>query len=187
MGACLDDTQRNAVLDALTRYDPVYDELFDEVSARIDSHGDIGKLDIAGLVFWKRIPLGRWYKSLLAMREADVREITRGAVTTTGTTQDRLRALRPLPGCKTSAASIASTLLTAWNPSDFAITDRRSRPALVTLLRMVDERAVTRYPEYLRLVRCVRDDINDHGNCEIALTARDIDKALWILGGGRDG
>jgi hypothetical protein len=186
MGAYLDDAQRRGVLDALTRYDPVYDELFNEVSERIGARGDIGKLDIAGLVFWKRIPLGRWYKSLLAIGEADVREATREAVTLVGTTEDRLRALRPIPGCKTSAASIASTLLTAWNPTDFAITDRRARPALAKLLR-IDQAPLNAYPEYLRRVVCVRDDINLHRHDDAPLTARDIDKALWILGGGTDG
>jgi len=39
----------------MLRYDPLFDELFAEVRARIVANGEASKADIGALVFWKHI------------------------------------------------------------------------------------------------------------------------------------
>ncbi len=143
--ALLDDNDWELLRDARRGYSALvhedYDEVLLEIEDRIETSGSIGKLDIGGLLFWKRLRANiPWVADLLSMPEAEVRAITARAViavrnlavsTPEAATEGR-RALGVLPGVKTGDA-FSSALLTAAAPSRMAVYDTRAQKPSIAL------------------------------------------------------
>ncbi len=154
-----------------------YDELFYEVHNRISEAGDAGKMDIAAITFWKRSGQGKWIGDLLRRPEVEVRAATRAGFTA-GDDRAALTALAELPGFKRQEA-IATALLCACDPMRFGVMDRRALKALALMGRGVgSSRGMT--IRYLETIRGLRDEV---AASRPGTTARDIDKALFMLGG----
>lgn len=168
--------------EAIGRYDsdlPYYDEIFEEVSGRIRQARSVGKLDIAGLVFWKRIRSEKVAGSLLQLPEDEIRRTTASALADDVPETERLRILGRLPGFGGTWA-VGSSVLAAWKPEEFAVTDRRARRALTEVLEVSTEDVIS-YMSYIRTVRAIRNQVAESDR--LAVTARDVDKALFVLGG----
>jgi hypothetical protein len=128
-----DVTTVTRLLGALGRYDPSgsYDEVFDEVSARLHAHHEASKADICILVCWKRITQGGWITRFLRTPDIEVRARTREAFAAVSD-QARLDSLAPLPGFGSKAA-LATALLAAYDPAEFGVMDRRAFTGLKLL------------------------------------------------------
>lgn len=166
--------------EAMLHYDeqePYYDEIFHDVSRRLQREREAGKADIAILAFWKRSAQGsKWIGQLLSIPEATVRRTTRASFAETEDAA-RLAALE-LPGLRRQEA-LATTLLCAYDPDNIAVMDRRARTALNQIgLGVPGGRGVTL--RYLARVRAIRDDLTADGT---PVSARDVDKGLFVLGG----
>ena len=170
----------NRLLEAIDAYDgETYDEVFREVHDRIASSGSAGKMDIAAITFWKRSGQGAWIKDLLNVPEETVRTTTAAAFAAADDGA-ALDALAVLPGFHRKEA-IATALLSAADPQNFGVMDRRTLQALAALGRGVGtSRGLTL--RYLTAVRDLRDEL---ATVRPGLTARDIDKGLYVLGGPR--
>lgn len=166
-----------------------YDEVLTDVASRIKATGSIGKTDIGALLFWKRLRANTpWVSDLMTMPEADVRAITAKAVS--AVTDESLpvpqaasegrRALVSLPGFKTGDA-LASALMLAAAPDRMAVYDRRARAGLQSLGLTLSSKP-GRYRRYMELVEALRLTAARH---EHNWTARDVDVALYWLGGPR--
>lgn len=171
---------QDRLLQAIAEYDrsfPVYDEVFAEVHQRITASGDAGKTDIAVIGFWKRSAQGRWVGELLNVPERDVRAATRAGFAA-DSDGEALKALAVLPGFASQEA-IPTTLLTAFDPVGYGVMDRRARKALDDLgFGVGTSRGMT--IRYLEQVRDLRDQLRPTAP---AITARDVDKGLYVLGG----
>lgn len=164
-----------------------YDEVLQEVSARIGISASIGKTDIGALLFWKRLRANTpWVGKLMMMPDKDVRAVTEKAVfavnsfamTTPMAASAGRGALSPLPGFK-SGDAFASALLLAAAPERMAVYDRRAMAALKKLGLSLST-AQGRYGRYMELVEDLRAVANSNGH---TWTARDVDIALYWLGG----
>ncbi len=166
---------------------PVYDEVLIEVADRIRTTASIGKADIGALLFWKRLRADTtWVRELMTTPEQDVRAVTAKAVaavndeslTVPEAASAGRRELAALPGFKTGDA-LASALLLAAAPGRMAIYDDRAQTGLETLGLSLSA-ARGRYGRYMELVEDLRSTANLHRH---AWTARDVDTALFWLGG----
>jgi hypothetical protein len=165
-----------AAVDAYDTGDNRYDEVFTEIGQRITGAQEAGKLDLAALITWKRAGQGKWIKRLLATPEIRVREVTRKGFAAEGDGAV-LRALRDLPGFA-SEGPIATVLMTAYNPREWGVLDSRACDALADLGRPVgNQRGKTL--RYLTTVRWLRDELTPR---RPGITARDVDKGLFVLG-----
>ena len=72
---------------------------------------------------------------------------------------------------------MASIILSAWDPQEFAITDRRSRKSLADL-KCGCERRMGKYSVYLAHVHAIRDAVSKARNSS-PTTSREIDKVLF--------
>ena len=165
-----------------------YDQVLNEVAGRVRESGSIGKLDIGGLLFWKRLRANTpWAARLHAMPEVEIRRITSVAVQAAtnklldvpeAARQGRA-ALSPLPGFATGDA-LASALLLAAEPARMAVYDRRAHMALLRLGIELNP-GPGRYGRYMELVEHLREEagarVGRHWK------ARDVDLALYWLGG----
>jgi hypothetical protein len=174
----MDVTTIACLLDALSRYDPSgnYDEVFNQVSARIQAHHEASKADICILICWKRITQGGWIKEFLSRPDSEVCARTRASFAA-DSDQTRLDALADLPGFHGKAA-LATALLAAYDPSDFGVMDRRAFDGLKLLGRPVS-RGRGETLRYLSRVRELRDLVR---TVQPTITARNIDQALWVIG-----
>jgi hypothetical protein len=176
----LDASQRERLLAAIDAYTEAgghaYDELFVQVQRRIAASGSAGKLDVAAITFWRRLAQGSWIGDLLRMSEGSVRRAT-GCAFTAADDRGALRALAELPGFD-AQGPLATALLCANRPYDFAVMDRRAKAGLKSLGRgLGTSRGMTL--RYFRKVRQLRDEL---ATLRPGLTARDIDKGLYMLG-----
>ena len=168
-----------------------YDEVLTEVASRIRATASIGKADIGALLFWKRLRADTpWVRELMVKPEEEVREITKKAVSAVNdvslpvpqAASDGRAALSPLPGFKTGDA-LASALLLAAAPERMAIYDERAQTGLETLgLSLSPSRG--RYGRYMELVEDLRSTAGQYGH---TWSARDVDIALFWLGGPKSG
>ncbi len=176
----LTDEARHRLIETIDAYDTptglIYDEIFHEVHDRIERSGDAGKIDIAAITFWKRSGQGKWIGRLLQVPETEVRAATRQAFQAK-TDQAALEALAVLPGFKQKEA-ISTALLCAYDPTEYAVLDRRALSALNTLGYGVGK-SLGMTLRYLDTVRALRDDVR---TIRPGTTARDLDKALYVLG-----
>jgi len=166
------------LLEAMGQYSPYYDEVFWEVSARIRGRGEAGKLDLAALICWKRSGQGHWVSDLMEMPDADVRCHSRAALAAGLTDQQRLDALAPLPGFKSKYA-IATAALACNDPDDFGIIDWRTLKGL----KWIERPIVRGRGETLRYLGRVRELRDLTRGSRPRVTARNIDQALWFIGG----
>lgn len=173
----------------MSEVSPHYDEALQEVSSRIRITASIGKTDIGALLLWKRLRANSpWVSKLMVMPDKDVRAVTEKAVSAVNslamTTPMAASAgrgeLSPLPGFK-SGDALASALLLAAAPERMAVYDRRAMAALKKLGLSLST-ASGRYGRYMAIVEDLRTVANSHGH---AWTARDVDIALYWLGGAK--
>jgi len=178
-GPPLDDEAAERLLRAIDAYDADdnrYDEVFTEIGDRITEAKEAGKLDLAALITWKRSGQGAWVKDLLATPETRVREVTREAFATVGDLPV-LNALAVLPGFESQEA-IPTALMAAYDPEDWGVLDDRACSALNSLgLSVGNHRGKTL--RYLTTVRTLRDHL---AQWRPGITARDVDKGLYVLG-----
>lgn len=171
------------LVSARKKYSPTYDEAFDEVRRRIATANSATKLDLAALACWKRIRCDTpWVQKLHELPQAQVTGSTQEAFANGLTPADRVAALRiGLKHGMGGAFSLGSALLTAWNPVEYAVTDRRARASLAILLRPLGCSCdFGSYPTYLNHVVDLRDELR--GVFPAAtVTARDVDQALFHL------
>ncbi len=184
MTICRDGWERRLMLAAAAYEGDTgshYDDVFWEVSVRVRESGSAGKLDVAALAVWKRSAQGsRWIKMLMLLPERDVRRHTAAAFAA-GTDDARLRLLSPVPGL-TSSGPLATALLCAHDPVEFAVMDRRSLKGLRLLGCELSAalRGRARTVAYFALARDLRQGVRRLGG---EFTARDVDRGLYILGG----
>ncbi|WP_234347531.1 hypothetical protein [Streptomyces specialis] len=164
-----------------------YDEVLIEVAERTEARGSLGKADIGALVVWKRLQANtRWVSELMEVPETTVRAVTSEAVRAVRDTslsrgeagQKGREALSGLPGFGHGPA-LASALLTAAAPGRMAVYDRRARRGLERLgVSLGPPRGL--YGRYMDLL----DRLLEHGGSgRPDWTARDVDTALYWLGG----
>lgn len=168
-----------------------YDEVFDQVASRIAEAGSAGKADIGALLFWKRLRADtRWAAELHQVTDSDVRAITARAVraarddalTIPEAASEARGALTGLPGFTTGDA-LASALIAAAAPERMAVYDRRAHAALRRLLGRDIGHQRGRYRRYMTEIVGVLDAVRVHNP---GWTARDVDLALFWLGGAKD-
>lgn len=123
---------------------------------------------------------------LMSLPDLEVRAETRNAVeavnnTTLSTPMAAVtgrRALSTLPGFK-SGDAFASALLLATAPNRMAVYDSRAQRGLKKVnLKLTPARG--RYGRYMELVEALQETAHHYGH---AWTARDVDLALYSLGG----
>ena len=166
---------------------PHYDEVLMEISARATATGSLGKADIGALVAWKRLQANTpWMAKLMGTPETEVRAITARAraaaldesVTLACAADTARRILGELPGCGHGHA-VASAILTAAAPQKMAVYDRRAHAGLSILFDGRIPRWYT-YPAYMETVDDLRQQV------ELDWTNRDVDLALYTLGGSKN-
>ncbi|MBM9839268.1 hypothetical protein JO861_22220 [Rhodococcus hoagii] len=163
-----------------------YDEILTEVQDRVARAGSLGKADLGALLLWKRLNLSaRWTRALNELPDAEVRTVT-GRAYEVARDGDRpipeaageaLAVLRMLPGCRHGAA-VASTVLTAGAPDRMAVYDRRAATALKALGYSHPNGD---YGRFMATVCELTAAVN--GATGTKWCPRDVDKALFILGG----
>jgi hypothetical protein len=165
---------------------PHYDDVFREVQQRLSATDGAGKADIAMLSFWKRLRADtRWVPRLLRLPDFEVREVTGPAVVAARkgdpiNAGDAREMLRSLPGFGQGTA-LASALLTAASPTRLAVYDKRARKGLQRVeLELADKPPRFFYTRYMLLIEQCRAEAADEGH---QWSARDVDLALYILGG----
>ncbi|WP_326550817.1 hypothetical protein [Micromonospora sp. NBC_01813] len=167
-----------------------YDEVIEQVVARVADAGSLGKLDLGALSAWKRLRADTpWMAQLMSCPEYTVRQHTQRAV---AAAQDQSRtvpeaaaaarsALTPLPGFSTGDA-LASVVCFVAAPKRLAVYDRRAHEGLRRLGLALDDRP-GRYGRYLTLLEQCRDELADQGH---RWSARHVDLALFQLGGQKE-
>jgi hypothetical protein len=165
---------------------PFYDDVFREVQHRISTCGSAGKADIAILCFWKRLRADTpWVPRLLDLPDSRVRDVTGEAIAILNTGNDHEAAgqareiLRSLPGFAQGTA-VASAVLTAAAPTRLAVYDKRAHTGLQKVELELTDKAPFFYARYLALIEQCRMEAADIGH---RWTARDVDLALFVLGG----
>lgn len=171
--------------------DGVYDETLDVVVERVRRAGYLTKADIGSLVLWKRISAQtRWARELGKTPDSEVRAATAkacefanadGPIVDAG--QEARWALTSLPGMSsTSEGSLASAVLVACAPTRMAVWDRRVKAGLEhPAVRMPVGRGNRYYGRYLEAVVQLQDAMRSEAG--EAIVPRDVDLALWQLGG----
>lgn len=166
-----------------------YDEVLVQVQERASQSGSAGKVDIGALMLWKRLNLNtKWAAELNELSDQAVRAITKAAfelardinVTIPEAARCARNQLLDLPGCKHRAA-VASTLLTAGSPTRMAVYDTRAVRGLM-LLGYPDPQGY--YRRYMETVCELMELMNRARGLQ--WTPRDVDKALFMLGGEID-
>lgn len=164
-----------------------YDEVVEQVVARVADAGSLGKLDLGALSAWKRLRADTpWMARLMSCPEHEVRQHTHRAV---AAAQDESRtvpeaaaaarsALTPLPGFSNGDA-LASVVCFVAAPMRLAVYDGRAHSGLQRLDLVLDNRP-GRYGRYLALVEQCRDELAGQGH---QWSARQVDLALYQLGG----
>lgn len=127
----------SCLLRAMDRYSPYYDEVFWEVSARIRARGEVGKLDLAALISWKRSGQGSWVSDLMELPDSEVRRHSHAALVARLTDQQRLDALAPLPGSNAKYA-MSTVVLACYDQDQFGVIDWRTLNGLENIERAIE-------------------------------------------------
>jgi hypothetical protein len=165
------------LLEAMDQYNPYYDEVFWEVSSRIRTQGEAGKLDLAALISWKRSGQGSWVLDLMELPDSRVRRCSRPALLPGLTDQQRLDALAVLPGFH-NKSSMATAVLACHDQNEFGVLDRRALNGLENIKHPI-ERGRGETLRYLDRLRQLRDLVRQ---ARPNATARNVDQGLWIIG-----
>lgn len=165
---------------------PNYDDVLCEAAAHIEAAGSAGKADIAMLVTWKRIRVNKnWAVPLFSKTEAEVREVTGRAVAAarhphvniTQKARECRSQLQELPGFGHGPA-LASALLCAALPDDFAVYDRRARKGLAA----VDLALPGNPPDYGRYTELIEQCRSEARSLGQNWSGHEVDLALYTLG-----
>jgi hypothetical protein len=163
-----------------------YDEVVEQVAARVSDAGSLGKLDIGALTAWKRLRADTpWMGKLMSCPDREVRLRTAEAVVAA---RDETKpvpvaagaaraALTALPGFAHGDA-LASAVCFVAAPRRLAVYDRRAHHGLHQIGLVLDNRP-GRYGRYLLLVEQCRQELAVQGH---GWTARQVDVALYQLG-----
>jgi hypothetical protein len=163
-----------------------YDEVVEQVAARAQASGSLGKLDVGALAAWKRLRADTpWMSLLMATQESEVRLHSGRAV---AAARDLSRsvpeaaaaarsALTPLPGFAHGDA-LASAVCFAAAPGRLAVYDKRAHRGL-DILGLTLDRRPGRYGRYLSLIEQCRAELAAAGH---DWSARQVDLALFWLG-----
>jgi hypothetical protein len=163
-----------------------YDEVVEQVAARVAEAGCLGKLDLGALTAWKRLRADTpWMGKLMSCPDREVRLHTERAVIAArdetkpvpGAAAAARTALTVLPGFAHGDA-IASAVCFVAAPLRLAIYDRRAHYGLHQLDLALDNQP-GRYGRYLLLIEQCRQELADQGH---VWTARQVDVALYQLG-----
>ena len=173
-----DDELVTCLFKAMDQYSSYYDEVFLEVSAHIRVRGEVGKLDLAALISWKRSGQGAWVSDLMELPDSEVRRHSRASLRGRLTDQQRLDALAPLPGFNTKYA-MATVVLACYDQDEFGVIDWRTLEGLDHVGRPI-ERGRGETLRYFHRIRELRDLAR---KVRPSVSARNIDQGLWIIGG----
>jgi hypothetical protein len=183
------------LLDAHASYletvSPFYDDVLHTVTATTARDGCLGKVEIGALVFWKRIQANTtWARFLHETPEYAVRTKTATAV---AAARDRTvdapaaaaaarSALIGLPGFDHGDA-LASAVLLAAAPDRMAVYDDRAQRGIARLGLTLSS-APGRYARYMQLIEDLLAEV--HANEDVRWIARDVDVALYTIGGRKN-
>lgn len=171
----------------------LYDEVLSRVCEAVHHSGEIGKLEIGALTAWKRLRADtRWMKALMSTPDEEVRSITRQAVAAARDATLEIpesaararKALLELDGCRRGTA-LPSAMLLAAAPTRMAVYDRRAQTAIDRLEGVSISGAQGFYRGYMSLVVRLMDEVNSSGRVPTPWVPRDVDMALYELGGRR--
>jgi hypothetical protein len=169
------DGARPALTQAWRDYPHIYDQVLEEVHARVNSAGYATKLDLAAVVAWKHVQTVEWMRKLLMFTPLGGQHRTRAAFAPSRTDRERIDALNGIPGFGSGDAS-TSALFAAWRPTKFGVYDRRAGsvgwPRVVNLSCQCDRSDLVAFFEHLRQIA---NELS-HG-----WTPRDVDVALYVL------
>jgi hypothetical protein len=157
-------------------YPPLYDELLSEVGTRLKKRGFATKVDLGALVFWKHINNSPWMTRLMNVSDQRVRAVTGDALAPQPTDSARLDALAVLPGFR--GVRMASTFFAAWDPSTFAVQDRRALARLKMLVSdhcQCDREILPTYWEHIREIAKELSTMS----IVTSWTPRNVDMALF--------
>ncbi len=164
-----------------------YDEVVEEVAERAARTGSVGKADIGALVAWKRLNAStRWMSDLMCTPEETVRAATTNAREAALATELNIQtaaggarsALSSIPGFSVGDA-LASAVIYALAPHRMAVYDRRAQAGLERIGLTLTAKP-GRYARYMALVEQLISETKHSGS---ELSSREIDLALFTLGG----
>lgn len=161
---------------AFDRYPHLYDQVLEEVHARLNAAGYATKLDLAALITWKHIQTGPWMQRLLTQPPMAVQQRTQAAFAPGISDQQRIDALESIPGFGGEGGAFTSVLLAAWRPTEYGVYDNRASG--IGWAQVVDPQcACNRHelPVYFDHLRRMAGEL--HGGW----TPRDVDMALYSL------
>jgi hypothetical protein len=167
---------RRLLNEAFERYPHLYDQVLEEVHARLNSAGYATKLDLAALIAWKHVNNAPWMQEMLKLPPLAVQQYTASAFGPGKTDQERVDAVRGIPGFRAGAA-FASVLLAAWRPSEFGVYDNQSSGrGWEQVVKSACNCPRTELVVYFGHLRRIADELGG------GWTPRDVDKALYMLG-----
>jgi hypothetical protein len=108
---------------AFDEYPHLYDQVLEEVHARLNAVGYATKLDLAALITWKHIQNAPWMQKLLKQPPMAVQQRTQAAFAPGISDQQRIDALESIPGFGGGGGAFTSVLLAAWRPTEYGVYD----------------------------------------------------------------
>ena len=166
--------------DSMSAYPHSYDEVFTQAGDRIRANGYVSKIDISALSAWKRLNLNaQWMESLQELPDADLIRTSRNLFLPNLSIQDRITRFweSEIPGFTSGTFAVASTVLSAWNPMNFGITDWRTRNQLAELSCTCGPR-INKYSIYLAHLHFIREEMNSSFP-ERTWSCRNVDVMLF--------
>lgn len=166
---------RRTMAEAWREYPHLYDQVLEEVHARLNAAGYATKLDLAALMAWKHVQNAPWMQELLKSPPLAIQQRTQAAFAPGKTDQERINALRSIPGFG-SGNAFTSVLFAAWHPTEFGVYDSRASgngwDRVVSSSCQCDRADLIVYFDHLRQMASELG----HG-----WTPRDVDAALYML------
>lgn len=160
---------------AWRKYPHLYDQVLEEVHARLNSVGYATKLDIAALITWKHVQNAAWMQELLKSPPLAIQQRTQAAFAPDKTDRERIGALESIPGFG-SGNAFTSVLFAAWRPTEFGVYDTRASSngwdAVVSPACQCDRADLVVYFDHLRQMG---------SELGFGWTPRDVDMALYML------
>jgi hypothetical protein len=161
---------------AFREYPSLYDQVLEEVHARLNAVGYATKLDLAGLIAWKHVRNAPWMRDLLKLPPLAVQQRTSQAFAPNKTDRERIEALQSIPGFG-SGNAFTSVLLAAWHPAEFGVYDTAASGGgwekVVNSACHCPRADLVVYFDHLRQMA---------KELSSGWTARDVDMALYVLG-----
>jgi hypothetical protein len=161
---------------AFDRYPHLYDQVLEEVHARLNATGYATKLDLAALITWKHIQTAPWMQKLLKQPPMAVQQRTQAAFAPGISDQQRIDALESIPGFGGGGRAFTSVLLAAWRPTEYGVYDDRASGTgwvqVVDPQCACNRRELSVYFDHLRQMA---------GELRGGWTPRNVDMALYSL------